>query len=409
MGAKIGDGKKYIRDFAVDFTDKETYIGGKSFPKGYFTAALLNYGKDLVTRMLIAGGHCFQALRALELQTFTLEQFDTLVRITMEIHRDLFKCEPFCHLDVLAEEGALNALFSSSVRDSLSAYYDLALKYSGYDRAKLQLPDEELRIEQQGVILEANLLEVMRAYSYFCMDIANFITVLLNFEFMKLRNLEKRNASSFAKAWDEFFSDKEMRLALLVAQPTLSMDGFSEEAVVATKMVVIAPKNDGEVVFARRYRFNRIMSFLVMDFFEGLQAGHAPKQCEICQRYFHMTDGRQQRYCNGYAPNDSKHRTCQAVAARMGRKEREKAEDHPVKAVCVTRCNTIDHHLRSRKIDKEFAATAKRIAREKKNRALRDNEYFLTQYEADMTQDAIYSEAEQCLGRPPRKESLCLT
>lgn len=156
MGAKIGDGKKYIRDFAVDFTDKETYIGGKSFPKGYFTAALLNYGKDLVTRMLIAGGHCFQALRALELQTFTLEQFDTLVRITMDIHRDLFKCEPFCHLDVLAEESTLNALFSSSVRDSLSAYYDLAVQYSGYERAELQLSDEELRAEQQGMILEAD-------------------------------------------------------------------------------------------------------------------------------------------------------------------------------------------------------------------------------------------------------------
>ena len=185
----------------------------------------------------------------------------------------------------------------------------------------------------------------------------------------------------------------------------VSMDGFSEEAVVATKMVAIAkPQKNGEVMFARRYRFNRIMSFLVMDFFEGLQAGHSPKQCEICNRFFHMTDGRQQRYCNGYAPNDPKHRTCQAVAARMGRKEREKAEDHPVKAVCDTRCNTIDHHLRSGKIDKEFATTAKRIAREKKNRALRDNEYFLGQYEADMTQEAIYAETERRLGRPPRRE-----
>ena len=405
MGAIIGDGKKYIRDFAVDFTDKETYIGGKAFPKGYFTAVSLNYGSELITRMLIAGGHCFQALGALEFQQFTLEQFDAVSKITMEIHRELFSLEPFCHLDVLAEESILNTLFSSSSRNSLSAYYDLALQYSGYDRAELQLSDEELHIEQHGMILEASLIEVMRAYSYFCMDIANFTTVLLNFEFMKLRQLEKRDVSNFAKAWDEFFSDKEMRLALLAAQPTLSMDGFSEEAVVATKMVAIAkPQRNGEVMFARRYRFNRIMSFLVMDFFEGLQAGHSPKKCEICSRFFHMTDGRQQRYCNGYAPNDPKHRTCQAVAARMGRKEREKAEDHPVKAVCDTRCNTIDHHLRSGKIDKEFATTAKRIAREKKNRALRDNEYFLGQYEADMTQEAIYAETERRLGRPPRRE-----
>lgn len=176
MGAIIGDGKKYIRDFAVDFTDKETYIGGKAFLKGYFTAASLNYGSELITRMLIAGGHCFQALGALEFQQFTLEQFDAVSKITMEIHRELFSLEPFCHLDVLAEESILNTLFSSSSRNSLSAYYDLVLRYSDYDRAELQLSDEELHIEQQGMILEASLMDVMRAYSYFCMDTANPVT-----------------------------------------------------------------------------------------------------------------------------------------------------------------------------------------------------------------------------------------
>lgn len=257
------------------------------------------------------------------------------------------------------------------------------------------------------MILESCLLELFRSYGYFCTDAANFTTVIMNFEYMNLRNLEKRNASTFARAWNEFFSDPDLRLALMATQPTLSMAGFSEEAVAATKMVVIPGQKGGTMTFARRYRFNRIMGFLVMDFFEGLQAGHSPRQCEICQRYFHMTDGRQQRYCNGYAPGDPKHRTCQAVAARMGREEREKAGDHPVKAVCNRRCNAIDHHLREHKLDQEFAATAKRIARGKRDWALRDNEYFLHQYEADMTQEAIYAQTEQQLGRPPRREELC--
>jgi hypothetical protein len=89
----------------------------------------------------------------------------------------------------------------------------------------------------------------------------------------------------------------------------------------------------------------------------------------------------------------------------MGRKEREKAADHPVKAVCETRCNTIDHHLRSGKIDKEFAAAAKRIARNRKNRAISDNQYFLERYNEEMTQEAIYAETERTLGRPPRPQN----
>ena len=88
----------------------------------------------------------------------------------------------------------------------------------------------------------------------------------------------------------------------------------------------------------------------------------------------------------------------------MGRKEREKAATHPVKVICERRCNTIDHHLRNGKLDKEFATTAKRIAREKRDRAIRDNGYFTKQYEEEMTQKTIYAETEQVLGRPPQPQ-----
>ena len=42
--------------------DKDTYIGGHSFPKGYFTVAVLNYGKAIITKLLYAGAECNQAM-----------------------------------------------------------------------------------------------------------------------------------------------------------------------------------------------------------------------------------------------------------------------------------------------------------------------------------------------------------
>ena len=85
----------------------------------------------------------------------------------------------------------------------------------------------------------------------------------------------------------------------------------------------------------------------------------------------------------------------------MQRAERERADDHPVKIACEKRCNTIDHHLRSGKIDMEFAEKAKALARNKRDRALRDHHYYVSEYENEMTQEAIYAQTQLLLGRPP--------
>ena len=85
----------------------------------------------------------------------------------------------------------------------------------------------------------------------------------------------------------------------------------------------------------------------------------------------------------------------------MGREAREKSKDHPAKAIYQRRCNTIDHHLRDGKITKDFATAAKGLAKEKMNFAIKNNNYFTTYYEQEMTQEAIYAETE--------KQLLCTT
>ena len=110
-----------------------------------------------------------------------------------------------------------------------------------------------------------------------------------------------------------------------------------------------------------------------------------------------MKDGRHQKYCDGIAPNDPKGRTCRTVGCRIAREKRENAKDHPAKKIYNTRCNTVDHHLRDGKIEKPFAVKVKELARDKLDRAIQDNEYFLTRYESEMIQSAIYAEAKELL------------
>ncbi|NLA76948.1 MAG: hypothetical protein GX851_03825, partial [Clostridiales bacterium] len=170
---------------------------------------------------------------------------------------------------------------------------------------------------------------------------------------------------------------------------------FNTKPIVGIEYVPVkCPTKKNKTILARRMSFGRLMDFFVTDYFEGIHAGHSPKQCEICRRYFLMTDGRHQKYCDGYAPGDKKHRTCRTIGNRIARENREKAKDHPAKKLYTTRCNTVDHHLRDGRITPQFAVNVKELAKDKMYRAISDNDYFLKSYQSEMTQEAIYKEAK---------------
>lgn len=398
MQTVMGAGRKFVRDFAIDFTDKDTYIGGQAFPKGYFTVAVLNYGKEIVTKLLYAGAVCYQAMGDILHGASWTDRFDSLRDAVFEIQSTLAKLEPFRYLDVLAEEKDLREVFSEDAKQVLAEYYALM---------ECENPTETQILQGNvGTIAEKVILEVLRSYSYFCMDIANFSTAIMNLEAMKLRDLKKRDEANFATACDEFFSDPEIREALYALQPAHGMAGFSLSPDTRMEMIVVPnPNQEGAMMFARRLRFCRIMDFLVTDFFEGLHAGHSPRQCRNCGRFFHMTSGRHQIYCDGLAPNDPKKRSCRTFAARSNRLAREKATDHPALAMYRTRLNTINTQLRRGKIDRKFAEIAKEIAEECKTKACSSVKYFNEHYASDISQAGIYGLTEKILGRPPiRKE-----
>ena len=66
METNLGAGQNFMRDFTADFAGSEIYMGGKTFPKGYFTVAVLNHGKALRTKLLYLGLPLRDALKQLE-------------------------------------------------------------------------------------------------------------------------------------------------------------------------------------------------------------------------------------------------------------------------------------------------------------------------------------------------------
>ena len=146
---------------------------------------------------------------------------------------------------------------------------------------------------------------------------------------------------------------------------------------------------------ARRMSYVSLVGLLRSDLFEGLAAGHAPRRCAVCGRWFLTLDARHTKYCGGFAPGDARGRTCRQVGAMRGRGQRELAADHPLKAIYNRRLNTILQSQRRGKLDEATANTMRKLAKDKLQRALSDANYARGSYEAEMAQGALLAEAEK--------------
>ena len=145
----------------------------------------------------------------------------------------------------------------------------------------------------------------------------------------------------------------------------------------------------------RRMSYVSFVGLLRSDLFEGIAAGHAPRRCAACGRWFLTLDARHTKYCGGFVPGDKRGRTCRQVGAMRGRGQRELAADHPLKAIYNRRLNTILQSQRRGKLDEATAGAMRKLAKDKLQRALSDANYAHGSYEAEMTQGALLAEAEK--------------
>lgn len=119
METILGAGQNFVWDFTADFAGCEIYMGGKTFPKGYFTVAVLNHGKALRTKLLYLGLPLRDALKQLEDRMFTEEAYDKAVEAVWEIQKELSTVEPFCYLDMEQEADILDAILCDDSKQTI--------------------------------------------------------------------------------------------------------------------------------------------------------------------------------------------------------------------------------------------------------------------------------------------------
>lgn len=87
------------------------------------------------------------------------------------------------------------------------------------------------------------------------------------------------------------------------------------------------PKWEGESVLAEEVFCEELETFLTLDLIRGFMAGHIPRRCDHCGRFFLLDSGYDIRYCENEAP-DAPGKTCSQVGAHS--KERRRNKDDPI-------------------------------------------------------------------------------
>lgn len=87
------------------------------------------------------------------------------------------------------------------------------------------------------------------------------------------------------------------------------------------------PKREGESVLAEEVFCEELETFLTLDLIRGFMAGHIPRRCDHCGRFFLLDSGYDIRYCENEAP-DAPGKTCSQVGAHS--KEQRRSKEDPI-------------------------------------------------------------------------------
>lgn len=370
-----------ISYFTASYRDGRVYLGGKGKDAGYYAAQLLNeYDKDeFAARLAVFRTENWNTAK--QLRTGFLDT-DTYMKAGDEIKYILTllpKLRPFSELDIQGERNRIDELFTEETAENLCEYFRQRALTANMDFGYIfagHFPkgyDEDFCEETEKLL--QNILATLDFYDRLGNDVADAAK--------KLQQFEKRT-------YEAEHLDEEHLLPIAI-------DIFGSAPFDVTTEYVPLKKSSRSktATVVRRLHFKSYYSFVLTDFFEGLQNGHYPRQCQMCHKYFVMTSARQTKYCDGWANElwRGKKITCRNLAAQQ--KRRERSADDPIVVRYNSRCGAIRVETLRGTITKEFAAAAKALAKEHKQLAARDPAYAAKQYIADMERGKLYADTDK--------------
>lgn len=370
-----------IRYFTAGYRDGRVYLGGKGKDAGYYAAQLLNeYDKDEFAARLAVfrteNWNTAKQLRTGFLDTNTYMKAGDEIRYILTL---LPKLRPFSDLDIQGELNRIETLFTEETAEQLCEYFRQRALTANMDFGYIfgeHFPQEYDKdfCEESEKLLQS-VLVTLDFYDRLGDDVTNAAK--------KLRQFVKRTDEA------ERFDEEHL---LPIAIDIFGSTPFD----VTTEYVPLKKSSRSKTAtVARRLHFKSYYSFILTDFFEGLQNGHYPRQCQMCHRYFVMTSARQTMYCGRWATElwRGKKITCRNLAAQQKRKEL--AANDPIIVRYNSRCGSIRVEEGRRTITKEFATVAKALAKEHKQLAARDPIYAAKQYVIDMERDKLYADTDK--------------
>ena len=369
--------------FTADYRDGQVYYAGKKYPAGHFTVTLMNqyYDNDTAARISVYRDETHdRILDQLRDGYLDILKFTHTGLLTGWALKALPKLTPFDRIDVEALQQEVSDLFTEESCREICAYF----RYRG----------EIAEIEEAEVVVGTVDRRIDREYMRAMEARINRVKTILSFINSLTDDLHKVHESltQFVSRLDEAERMDEAHLL------PLALECFGTPEMPFSTQYISVPKNSrskgGSVT--RRLSFDRFASFIVTDFFEGLHYGHYLRQCPICKQYFLMQSARRQIYCStGYAPEEvrGKRLHCRKYAAAIGRKELAKAD--PVVDLYNRRCAAIRAEQSRGVITPEFAEKAKKLARDRKFRAIQDENYANAGYETDLSKEKLYADVSE--------------
>ena len=344
--------------------DTVTYEG-RTVPSGTLGCEALNISDESIAALVEPCKKLNEFISALGMMSVTDELLIQARTAAAEVLDAVRHMEPFAHLDYSFYAPSIADAFSP---DALTQVRELNMAMLTRGLAAAQEP--RLR---KGALL-SKIAPVLAQLAYSLGEYKRTMTALA--ESINDDGVD-RTPDSLAAAFGAHFDASDDSLMSLAN---------------ATVQYVAA---DEPPRLVRRMSYVSLVGLLRSDLFEGLAAGHAPRRCAVCGRWFLTLDARHTKYCGGFAPGDKRGRTCRQVGAMRGREQRELAADHPLKAIYNRRLNTILQSQRRGKLNAEIADVMRKLAKDKLQRALSDANYARGRYEAEMTQGALLAEAEK--------------
>ena len=344
--------------------DTVTYEG-RTVPSGTLGCEALNIADQVIAALIEPCKTLNEFISALGMMSVTNELLSCARSAAASVLDAMRHMEPFAHLDYNFYAPSIADAFSSEAVTQVRAL-NMAMLTRGLAAA------QEPRLRKGALLSKIAPVLAQLAYS-----LAEY----------------KRTMAALAESIND--DGVERTPDGLAATFGAHFDASDDSLMSLANATVQYVSADEPPRLVRRMSYVSFVGLLRSDLFEGLAAGHAPRRCAVCGRWFLTLDARHTKYCGGFAPGDKRGRTCRQVGAMRGRGQRELAADHPLKAIYSRRLNTILQSQRRGKLNKEAADAMRKLAKDKLQRALSDANYARGSYEAEMTQGALLAEAEQ--------------